>query len=58
VAVNPDSKLERVAHRQRLADRPSSAERTKAVVRRTSQAVVATSLAGGSFIAGIGYVRR
>ena len=51
VAVNPDSKLERIAHRRGWPIVIFS-RRTKAVVRRTSQGVGATSLAIGSFVAG------
>lgn len=57
VAVNPDGKLDRVARRNGWPIVHFS-QRTKAVVRRTSQAVAATSLAGGSFLAGIKYARR
>jgi HAD superfamily hydrolase (TIGR01490 family) len=52
VAVNPDSKLERVAHRRGWPIVIFS-RRTKAVVRRTSQGVAASSLAIGSFVAGM-----
>ena len=54
VAVNPDGKLERIAHRRGWPIVIFS-RRTKAVVRRTSQGVGATSLAIGSFVAGIKY---
>ena len=54
VAVNPDSKLERVAHRHGWPIVIFS-RRTKEVVRRTTQAVGATALAGGSFFAGVKY---
>ena len=54
VAVNPDSKLERIAQRRGWPIVIFS-QRTKAVVRRTSQALGASSLAVGSFIAGIKY---
>ena len=54
VAVNPDSKLERIAQRRGWPIVIFS-RRTKAVVRRTSQAIGATSLAAGSFVAGIKY---
>jgi HAD superfamily hydrolase (TIGR01490 family) len=54
VAVNPDGKLERIAHRRGWPIVIFS-RRTKAVVRRTSQAVGASSLAVGSFIAGAKY---
>lgn len=57
VAVNPDSKLERVARRSGWPIVIFS-RRTKEVVRRTSQAVGATALAGGSFFAGIKYAAR
>lgn len=52
VAVNPDAKLERHARRQGWPIVIFS-QRTKAVVRRTSQALGATSLAAGGFAAGI-----
>ena len=57
VAVNPDGKLERIAQRRGWPIVIFS-QRTKAVVRRTSQAVGATSLAAGSFLAGIKYAAR
>jgi HAD superfamily hydrolase (TIGR01490 family) len=57
VAVNPDNKLERIAHRRGWPVVIFS-QRTKAVVRRTSQTVAATSLAIGSFAAGARYARR
>jgi HAD superfamily hydrolase (TIGR01490 family) len=57
VAVNPDSKLERIANRRGWPIVIFS-QRTKAVVRRSSQAVGAASLAAGSFAAGIEYARR
>jgi HAD superfamily hydrolase (TIGR01490 family) len=57
VAVNPDSKLERIANRRGWPTVIFS-QRTKAVVRRSSQAVGAASLAAGSFVAGIEYARR
>ena len=52
VAVNPDTKLERHARRHGWPIVIFS-QRTKAVVRRTTKAVGATSLAVGSFAAGI-----
>jgi HAD superfamily hydrolase (TIGR01490 family) len=57
VAVNPDSKLERIAHRRGWPIVIFS-RRTKAVVRRTSQGVGATSLAIGSFVVGMKYATR
>jgi HAD superfamily hydrolase (TIGR01490 family) len=57
VAVNPDSKLERIALRRGWPIVIFS-RRTKAVVRRSSQGVGATSLAIGSFLAGAKYARR
>jgi HAD superfamily hydrolase (TIGR01490 family) len=57
VAVNPDSKLERIANRRGWPIVIFS-QRTKAVVRLSSQAVGAASLAAGSFVAGIEYARR
>ena len=57
VAVNPDSKLERIAHRHGWPIVIFS-RRTKEVVRRTSQAVAASALAGGSFAAGMKYAIR
>ncbi|MGD9996674.1 MAG: HAD family hydrolase [Ilumatobacteraceae bacterium] len=57
VAVNPDSKLERIANRRGWPVVIFS-RRTKSVVRRSSQAVAAASLAAGSFAAGIEYARR
>ncbi|MEK7423827.1 MAG: HAD family hydrolase [Actinomycetota bacterium] len=57
VAVNPDSKLERIALRRGWPIVIFS-RRTKAVVRRSSQAVGATSLAIGSFFAGAKYATR
>ena len=56
VAVNPDAKLERVA-----ADQGWPVvvfrKRTKAVIRRTTQAVGAVGLAAGGFATGIKYAR-
>ena len=56
VAVNPDAKLERVA-----ADLGWPVvvfrKRTKAVIRRTTQAVGAVGLAAGGFATGIKYAR-
>jgi HAD superfamily hydrolase (TIGR01490 family) len=57
VAVNPDAKLERIANRRGWPIVIFS-QRTKAVVRRSSQAVGAASLVAGSFVAGIEYARR
>ena len=57
VAVNPDSRLERIAHRRGWPIVIFS-RRTKAVVRRTSQGVAATSLAVGSFAAGVKYAAQ
>jgi len=57
VAVNPDSRLERVA-RQRGWPIVIFNQRSKAVVRRTSQALGAGTLAAGSFAAGVRYARR
>ena len=57
VAVNPDSKLDRIAH-QRGWPTVVFSQRTKAVVRRTSQAVGAGSLVVGSFVAGAKYAGR
>ncbi len=57
VAVNPDSKLDRVARRRGWPIVIFS-RRTKAVVRRTSQAVAASSLAAGSFAAGVKWAAR
>lgn len=57
VAVNPDSKLERIAHRRGWPIVIFS-RRTKAVVRRSSQAAGAVSLAAGSFVAGVKYARH
>ena len=57
VAVNPDGKLERVAHRRGWPIVIFS-RRTKAVVRRTSQGVAAGSLAIGSFVAGMKYAAQ
>jgi HAD superfamily hydrolase (TIGR01490 family) len=52
VAVNPDARLERHARRHGWPIVIFS-QRTKAVVRRTTKAIGATSLAAGSFAAGI-----
>ncbi|CAB4566385.1 MAG: HAD-IB family hydrolase [Actinobacteria bacterium] len=57
VAVNPDSRLERLALRRGWPIVIFS-RRTKAVVRRTSQGVGATSLAIGSFVAGMKYAAQ
>ncbi|MEX0848113.1 MAG: HAD family hydrolase [Ilumatobacteraceae bacterium] len=57
VAVNPDAKLERIAQRRGWPIVIFS-RRTKAVVRRTTKAVGATSLAAGSFVAGVKWAAR
>lgn len=57
VAVNPDSKLARIAQRRGWPIVIFS-RRTKAVMRRTSQGLAASSLAAGSFAAGVKYARR
>ncbi|MEN9504793.1 MAG: hypothetical protein RI958_719 [Actinomycetota bacterium] len=57
VAVNPDARLERIARRRGWPVVIFS-QRTKAVVRRTTQAVGATTLAVGSFAAGAMYATR
>jgi HAD superfamily hydrolase (TIGR01490 family) len=54
VAVNPDAKLERIAHRRGWPIVIFS-RRTKEVVRRTTQTVGAAALAGGGFAAGVKY---
>jgi HAD superfamily hydrolase (TIGR01490 family) len=56
VAVNPDAKLERHAHRHAWPIVIFS-RRTKAVVRRTSEALGATALAAGSFAVGVRWAR-
>ena len=57
VAVNPDAKLERHARRHGWPIVIFS-QRTKAVVRRTTQAVGATSLVAGGFAAGLQWAIR
>jgi HAD superfamily hydrolase (TIGR01490 family) len=57
VAVNPDGRLERIAHDQSWPIVVFS-KRTKAVVRRTTQAVGAAGMAAGGFAAGIRWARR
>jgi HAD superfamily hydrolase (TIGR01490 family) len=57
VAVNPDSKLERIARRRGWPIVIFS-RRTKEVVRRTTQAVGASALAGGGFVGGMKYAAR
>lgn len=56
VAVNPDAKLERVAHHNGWPIVVFS-KRTKAVVRRTTQAIGTAGIAAGGFAAGIKYAR-
>lgn len=56
VAVNPDAKLERHARRQGWPIVIFS-RRTKAVVRRTTEALAATALAAGSFAVGARWAR-
>ena len=57
VAVNPDAKLERVAG-QRGWPVVVFSKRTKAVIRRSTQAVGAVGLAAGGFAGGIRWARR
>jgi HAD superfamily hydrolase (TIGR01490 family) len=57
VAVNPDGRLERIAHDQGWPVVVFS-KRTKAVMRRTTQAVGAAGMAAGGFAAGIRWARR
>jgi HAD superfamily hydrolase (TIGR01490 family) len=57
VAVNPDGRLERIAHDQGWPIVVFS-KRTKAVMRRTTQAVGAAGMAAGGFAAGIRWARR
>ncbi len=57
VAVNPDSRLERIAHDQGWPVVVFS-KRTKAVMRRTTQAVGAVGMAAGGFAAGMRWARR
>ena len=57
VAVNPDSKLERFAG-QRGWPVVVFSKRTKAVIRRTTQAVGAVGLTAGGFAGGIRWARH
>lgn len=57
VAVNPDARLERIARRNGWPIVIFS-RRTKAVVRRTSEALAAMGLASASFAAGMRHARR
>jgi HAD superfamily hydrolase (TIGR01490 family) len=57
VAVNPDAKLERVAGEEGWPVVVFH-RRTKAVIRRTTQAVGAAGLAAGGFATGIKWARR
>ena len=57
VAVNPDAKLERIAAEEGWPVVVFS-KRTKAVVRRTSQAVGTASVGAAGFVAGLKYARR
>ncbi len=54
VAVNPDAKLERVAHASTWPIVVFS-KRTKAVIRRSTQAVGAVGLLAGGFLGGVKY---
>ena len=56
VAVNPDSKLERAAG-ERGWPVVVFSQRTKAVIRRTTQAVSAAGLVAGSFATGVRWAR-
>ncbi|MGZ4702953.1 MAG: HAD family hydrolase, partial [Ilumatobacteraceae bacterium] len=56
VAVNPDAKLERVAHQNGWPIVVFS-KRTKAVVRRTTQAVGTVGIGAAGFAAGARYAR-
>jgi len=56
VAVNPDAKLERMAGRRGWPVVVFS-KRTKAVIRRTTQAVSAIGLAAGGFAGGVQWAR-
>jgi HAD superfamily hydrolase (TIGR01490 family) len=56
VAVNPDAKLERVAHQNGWPIVVFS-KRTKSVVRRTTQALGTAGIAAGGFAAGVKYAR-
>ena len=57
VAVNPDGRLERIAHDQGWPVVVFS-KRTKAVMRRTTQAVGAAGMAAGGFAVGVRWARR
>ncbi|MFT3855561.1 MAG: HAD-IB family hydrolase [Ilumatobacteraceae bacterium] len=57
VAVNPDGRLERIAHDEGWPIVVFS-RRTKAVVRRTTRAVGAVGLTAGGFAAGVRWARR
>jgi HAD superfamily hydrolase (TIGR01490 family) len=57
VAVNPDGKLERIADDQGWPIIVFS-KKTKAVVRRTTQAIGTAGVAAGSFAAGVRYARH
>jgi hypothetical protein len=57
VAVNPDAKLERIAHDNGWPIVVFS-KRTKAVVRRTTQAIGTAGVAAAGFAAGVSYTRR
>jgi HAD superfamily hydrolase (TIGR01490 family) len=57
VAVNPDAKLERVAATNNWPVVVFS-QRTKSVIRRTTQAVGAAALVVGGFVGGVQYARR
>jgi HAD superfamily hydrolase (TIGR01490 family) len=57
VAVNPDAKLERIANNNGWPIVVFS-KRTKAVVRRTTQAVGTAGVAAAGFAAGVRYTRR
>lgn len=57
VAVNPDGRLERIAHDEGWPIVVFS-RRTKAVVRRTTRAVGAAGLTAGGFAAGVRWARR
>jgi HAD superfamily hydrolase (TIGR01490 family) len=56
VAVNPDAKLERVA-RDRGWPVVAFRQRSKAVIRRTTQAVGAVGLVAGGFVGGVKWAR-
>ena len=57
VAVNPDARLERHANRHGWPV-VRFHERTKAVIRRTTQGVAAAGLTAGGFAAGARWARR